>query len=200
MKKLVLFFILLCPAHLFAQVAVTAGLTSSANLGENYFSSAFKNSITLGGERLRFENNFTYDSSNKLESGAGWILKNGTSVILFLSENWFLETGVEYRYRDGGYWVKQVLYPKVGLGFEKRRKVIEILHLSGSIRKETWSINSINQILAFDFVVRNDYLPAGKKLGVRLEWTPGIIRFTQSGERRTGFLSSAFFGFVYKRA
>lgn len=194
-----LFALLVIPVVVNAQSQVSgqAGLASSFNLGESPNSAIYKGSFTWG-ERFRIEDSPIFNTADKLASHRGWYVANEIDALLFMGENIFVNTGFDYRYRNGGSWVKQVVYLKLGGGVEFDAKNGKN-QIRAGFRKETFSINSLNKVNAAYFLYRDDKPIHAQNWFLRMEVEPGLMRYYEGPERRTGFYIDTYFGIAYKK-
>lgn len=213
---LVVVLILLAPSFGYSQIQIAnmVSVDLSGGLGETIPSPAFRNIFTLG-DRIRFEHKLTLSTVNKIESGAGWYVGSNSDLLLFLTRKVFLDAGYDYRYRNGGRWVKTIEWAKLGGGLELPIQNT-MVQLRGSFRKQIDYSGAVdNRQIGADFTYRMD-LDKWRRWALRMELEPGIIKFdqiridrgfTQEGyyfenvrlAREMGFYYFISFGLVNKR-
>lgn len=98
--------------------AIAVGAVLSSGLGEQPVSFG---SFLRCGSGVRFQ--VVGDTSNKLESGAGWIA-GGDLDYRPLRGGWSPIVGLGYRYRNGGAWVKESVWGRVGVAAGPARLVL----------------------------------------------------------------------------
>ncbi len=216
MKLLIFVFLglFLIPATLNAETQVSnlVGSALSVDLGESPYAPVFKNTVTwtkkeLALNNFRIENNFVFNAANKLESNRGWFVVEGIDFLIPLKGSLFLDTGIDYRYRNGGNWVKQAVFSKLGGGLKFKTSETRLV-----FRKEMFSVKFPNDPSFFEFLPRPDQpfnnlsiiqflyrldQPLTKSWKLRVEYEPGFVRYTQSNQRQSGFYFDVFVGFVF---
>ena len=147
---------------------ITPGYSGSRNYGEG---KALNPALRIGYVTEHAELFGLWDSANKTESGAGFIL--GSDVLL---RRGALVAGGSYRYRNGGKWVKQSFWARAGV----ERGPFTLLY--------GHDLNSMNQVRMVTLGIRCRLGP------VVLEPQASVASYLQSGARHTGMVTGLWLG------
>jgi hypothetical protein len=145
--------------------ALGLGLVLSSGMGEQ---PASFGSFLRCGETVRVQ--AFGDTSNKIESGAGWIA--GADVDVRFGH--FL-IGAGYHHRNGGPWTKDSVWGRAGLAFGDTRLVY------------AHDFSTVNKVDSLKF---ETYAGISKTLGFLP--SVSVIRFDQAGVSTVGFVTSAY--------